>query len=122
MASSAAITPRTWLITGASSGIGNALTRNLVAQGERVVATARDRSSIAGLEEQHPGIAFAVELDVTVAERIRRAVDAAVERLGRVDVVVSNAGYGVFGALEEFDDADLRRQLETNFFGVLNLI
>lgn len=74
------------------------------------------------MEEQHPGIAFAVELDVTVAERIRRAVDAAVERLGRVDVVVSNAGYGVFGALEEFDDADLRRQLETNFFGVPNLI
>lgn len=72
------------------------------------------------MEEQHPGIAFAVELDVTVAER--RAVDAAVERLGRVDVVVSNAGYGVFGALEEFDDADLRRQLETNFFGVPNLI
>jgi NAD(P)-dependent dehydrogenase (short-subunit alcohol dehydrogenase family) len=112
---------RVWLITGASSGLGGALAGAALDRGERVVATARDRDSVAALEERHPGHAVAARLDVTDADQARAAIDAAVAAFDRLDVVVNNAGYGLFGALEELADDDLRRQFETNVFGALNV-
>jgi NAD(P)-dependent dehydrogenase (short-subunit alcohol dehydrogenase family) len=112
---------RVWLITGASSGLGRALAAAVLERGERAVATARDRDSVAELEQHYPGRAIAASLDVTDAEQARAAFAAAIAAFGRVDVVVNNAGYGLFGALEELGDDELRRQFETNVFGALNV-
>jgi NAD(P)-dependent dehydrogenase (short-subunit alcohol dehydrogenase family) len=112
---------RVWLITGASSGLGRALANAALDRGERVVVTARDRDSVAELERHHEGQAIAARLDVTDADQARAAIDAAVAAFDRLDVVVNNAGYGLFGALEELADDDLRRQFDTNVFGALNV-
>jgi NAD(P)-dependent dehydrogenase (short-subunit alcohol dehydrogenase family) len=107
-------TDRVWLITGASSGFGRALVETVRERGERVVATARRPETLADLEADtvmvHP-------LDVTKEEAIEPALDAAVERFGRLDVLVNNAGVGFVGALEEGTLTDLRHVMETMFFG-----
>jgi NAD(P)-dependent dehydrogenase (short-subunit alcohol dehydrogenase family) len=113
---------RDWLITGASSGLGRALAEAVLDAGHRVVATARDPESVTDLERRHPGQALAARLDVTRPDDARTALASATEAFGRVDVVVNNAGYGLFGALEELDDEQLRRQFETNVFGPVNVI
>jgi NAD(P)-dependent dehydrogenase (short-subunit alcohol dehydrogenase family) len=115
------ITPRTWLITGTSSGLGRALAEAALDHGDRVVATARSTDAIADLERRFPDRAAAVPLDVTDVDQARQAIDAAVRAFGRIDVLVNNAGYGVLGALEELSDDALRRQFETNLFGALNV-
>jgi NAD(P)-dependent dehydrogenase (short-subunit alcohol dehydrogenase family) len=113
---------RVWLITGASSGLGRALAEAVLDAGHRVVATARDPESVTDLERRHPGQALAARLDVTRPDDARTALASATEAFGRVDIVVNNAGYGLFGALEELDDEQLRRQFETNVFGPVNVI
>jgi NAD(P)-dependent dehydrogenase (short-subunit alcohol dehydrogenase family) len=115
-------TPRVWFITGASSGLGRALAEAALERGERVVATARNRDDVVELEERHPGRALAVRLDVTDSAQASAAVDAGLAAFDRIDAVVNNAGYGLFGALEELSDADLRAQFETNVFGAINVI
>jgi NAD(P)-dependent dehydrogenase (short-subunit alcohol dehydrogenase family) len=111
---------RVWLVTGASRGFGRALSEAILARGERLVATARGPDSLEALEADHPE-ALAVQLDVTDAAQAHAAVAAAVERFGRIDVVVNSAGYGHFGAIEELSDSELRHQFEVNLFGVLNV-
>jgi NAD(P)-dependent dehydrogenase (short-subunit alcohol dehydrogenase family) len=111
---------RVWLVTGASRGFGRALAGALLARGERLVATGRGARFVESFGSSHPE-ALAVALDVTDAAQARAAVDQAVERFGRLDVVVNNAGYGHFGAIEELRDDELREQFEVNLFGVLNV-
>ncbi|WP_217999959.1 SDR family NAD(P)-dependent oxidoreductase [Nocardia veterana] len=116
---------KVWLVTGASSGFGLALTRAIAAAGGRVAATARDPERASALREvaaEHPGRILITPLDVTDAEQARRAVAHAQQTFGRIDVVVNNAGYGVFGALEEIPDSEVRAVFETNVFGSLNVI
>lgn len=108
--------PSTWFITGCSSGFGRALAETALAAGQRVIATARDVRSIADLEK--PGVCEVRGLDITDAENVREVVAAA----GPVDVLVNNAGYGLIGAVEECGDEQIRRSMETNFFGPLNVI
>jgi NAD(P)-dependent dehydrogenase (short-subunit alcohol dehydrogenase family) len=112
---------RVWLITGASSGLGRALAEVALERGDRVVATARDPETVAELVERHPGRVIAARLDVTEPDQARAAVDAAVATFDRIDVVVNNAGFGLFGALEELSDEDLRGEFEANVFGALNV-
>ncbi len=112
-------TVQTWFITGTSSGFGRAFAEHALAQGHRVVATARRVDALADLVARAPDRVLALELDVTVAGEPERAIHAAVARFGRIDVLVNNAGYGVVGALEETPDAELRAQMETNFFGAM---
>jgi NAD(P)-dependent dehydrogenase (short-subunit alcohol dehydrogenase family) len=111
---------RVWLVTGASRGFGRALCDAVLARGERLVATARGRDFIESFEREHPD-ALAVTLDVTDPAQARAAVEQALERFGRLDVVVNNAGYGHFGAVEELTEDELRQQLEVNLFGVINV-
>ncbi|GAA3579753.1 oxidoreductase [Amycolatopsis ultiminotia] len=106
---------RVWFITGSSTGFGRVLAETLLTQGERVVATARDTTTLADLA----GRAFVARLDVTDPESVRTAVAAAIAEYGRIDVLVNNAGHGLLGALEELSDEQTRRVLETNVFGVL---
>jgi NAD(P)-dependent dehydrogenase (short-subunit alcohol dehydrogenase family) len=115
-------TQRVWLVTGVSSGFGLELARVLLGRGETVIGTLRQQAQSAAFEALAPGRAHARLLDVTDAAAIPPLVAAVLREFGRIDVLVNNAGYGLFGAVEELDDAESRRVMETNFFGSLNLI
>ena len=113
---------RTWLITGCSTGFGRVLAELLLARGERVVATARRPDTLADLVAGHDDQALALKLDVTRSEDIERAVAAAQDRFGRIDVLVNNAGYGGLGTVEDAPIEEARAMFETNFFGTLAMI
>jgi NAD(P)-dependent dehydrogenase (short-subunit alcohol dehydrogenase family) len=115
------MTVKTWFITGASSGFGRAFAEHAIARGHNVVVTARRAEPLRELAASAPERVLAVPLDVTRQEEADRAVAAALERFGRLDVVINNAGFGVVGAFEETPDAELRAQMETNFFGAMNV-
>ncbi|SES42994.1 SDR family oxidoreductase [Lentzea albida] len=110
---------RVWFVTGASRGLGRAFTEAALAAGDRVVGVARDVSTLDGLGQQHPERLLALSLDVTDREKVFEVVGRAVERFGRLDVVVNNAGSLFSGMVEEFTEAEARAQMELNFFGAL---
>ncbi|GAA3817332.1 SDR family oxidoreductase [Cellulomonas soli] len=113
---------RTWLITGVSSGFGRHLTEQLLERGDRVVGTVRRPEAVADLAARFPEM-FTVEvLDVTDPAAVRAVVDRSFATLGRIDVVVSNAGYGIFGAAEELSDAQVEHVIATNLTGSIALI
>jgi NAD(P)-dependent dehydrogenase (short-subunit alcohol dehydrogenase family) len=111
-----------WLITGASSGLGRIMAAKLLARGDRVVATVRRADALDDLAAGYGERLHVAILDVTDAAAVRRTVDDAFARMGRIDVVVSNAGYGLFGAAEEVSDAQIDRQIATNLTGSIQLI
>jgi NAD(P)-dependent dehydrogenase (short-subunit alcohol dehydrogenase family) len=112
---------KVWFVTGSSRGLGRALAEAIVAAGDSLVATARDPQVLEDLFATQRDRVMAAALDVTRADDARRVVRAAVERFGRIDVLVNNAGYANTAALEDVDEADFRAQLETNFFGVFHV-
>src|ERR1700693_55252 len=95
---------KTWFITGTSSGFGRALTEKLLARGDRVAATLRKVNALDDLKAQYGNNLWVASLDVTDAEAVRRVVDRAFAAMDRIDVVVNNAAYGLFGAAEEVSD------------------
>jgi NAD(P)-dependent dehydrogenase (short-subunit alcohol dehydrogenase family) len=109
----------TWFITGASSGFGMAFARYALSRGYNVVATARTPDRLDPIRQLAPDRVLVEKLDVTAPPDAERAVAAAVARFGSIDVLINNAGYGIVGALEETPDAELRAQMETNFFGAV---
>ena len=111
-----------WLVTGVSSGFGRELAQALLDRGSTIVGTVRQESQRGGFEALAPGRAHARLLDVTQPATIPPLVHDLIDRFGHLDVLVNNAGYGLFGAVEELDDAESRRVMETNFFGTLNMI
>jgi NAD(P)-dependent dehydrogenase (short-subunit alcohol dehydrogenase family) len=113
---------QTWFITGTSSGFGRALTQQLLERGDRVAATLRRPEALADLVERYGDRLWVRTLDVTDTAEIRRVVAEAFDELGRIDVVVSNAGYGLIGAAEELSDAQIEQQLQTNIVGSVQLI
>jgi NAD(P)-dependent dehydrogenase (short-subunit alcohol dehydrogenase family) len=113
---------KVWFITGTSSGIGRELAEEALAQGYRVVATARKPEVLQDLVEKYLETALAVKLDVTNKEDVKNSLDEAIDKFGRIDVVVNNAGYGLIGSIEEPEDEQIRQQFETNVFGVLNVL
>ena len=112
---------KTWFVTGASRGLGRELTEQLLARGDRVAATARRPEQLDDLRAAHGDRLWVRALDVTDTAAQRAVVDAAFADLGRIDVVVANAGFGVFGAAEELDDADVDALLATNLTAVIQL-
>jgi NAD(P)-dependent dehydrogenase (short-subunit alcohol dehydrogenase family) len=112
----------TWFITGASSGFGRALTENLLARGDRVAATLRKTHALDDLKARHGDRLWIASLDVTDAAAVRSVIDRAFAELGRIDVVVNNAGYGLIGAGEEVTDDQIRHQLDTNLIGSIQVI
>ena len=113
---------RTWFITGVSSGFGRQITEQLLNRGDRVIGTVRDTGKVADLLAHHPEAFFAEVLDVTDTAAIRDAVDRSFTRLGRIDVFISNAGYGLFGAAEELTDKQVEHMVATNLVGSIQLI
>jgi NAD(P)-dependent dehydrogenase (short-subunit alcohol dehydrogenase family) len=113
---------KTWLITGASSGLGRIMTEKLLQRGDRVIGTARRTEALSDLSAAHGKLLHVAALDLLDTAAIRATVDEMFTRFGRIDVVVSNAGYGLFGAAEELTDAQVDRQLATNLTGSIQLI
>lgn len=113
---------KTWLITGTSSGLGRLLTEKLLARGDIVAATLRKEGSLDDLKAQYGDRLWIGLLDVTNTEQVHKIVDTAFGDLGHIDVLVSNAGYGLFGAAEEASDAQIERQIATNLTGSIQLI
>lgn len=110
-----------WLITGCSTGLGRALTEAVLERGEIVVATARKPQQLKDLAQQHGDRILVLPLDVTKPSDVQAAVNQTIATFGGIDVLVNNAGYGVFGAVEEVSDIDVRRQFETNIYGALDV-
>ena len=111
-----------WLITGCSTGIGREIACAALEAGHRVVVTARRAEAVADLVGTFGDRAVAVALDVTDKDQIAAAVAAADDAFGGVDVLVNNAGYGYMSAVEEGDDAEVRKLFDTNYFGVVDTI
>ena len=111
-----------YLITGTSSGFGRALAEAVLARGDAAVLTARHPDSVSDLVSRYPERALALRMDVVVEADRTAAVQAALRRFGRIDVLVNNAGRGSLGAAEEFSPAQLREQLELNFIACAEMI
>lgn len=113
---------KSWFITGVNSGFGREMTGQLLARGDTVVGTVRRPDTVADLTERYPDTFHAEWLDVTDTPAVRKVVDTAFDRLGRIDVVVSNAGYGLFGAAEELTDDQVGHIIATNLTGSITLV
>jgi NAD(P)-dependent dehydrogenase (short-subunit alcohol dehydrogenase family) len=113
---------KTWLITGASSGLGYAFAEYVLQQGDRVVLGARTLASMNALAARYPDTALALTLDVTKPADRMVAVQQAEARFGAIDVLVNNAGVDFVGAIEEQDESDYRSLFEVNFFGAVALL
>ncbi|SEI39955.1 NADP-dependent 3-hydroxy acid dehydrogenase YdfG [Azotobacter beijerinckii] len=113
---------RTWLITGVSSGFGRQLTGQLLERGDCVVGTVRDTGKVTDLIERYPEAFHAEVLEVTDTAAIREVVERSFARLGRIDVIIGNAGYGLFGAAEELTDEQIEHIVATNLVGSIQLI
>jgi NAD(P)-dependent dehydrogenase (short-subunit alcohol dehydrogenase family) len=112
---------KVWLITGCSRGIGRQLAEAVLASGQRLIATARKPEQLNDLQEKYGDQVRTIALDVTDPIVARSAIHSAIEAFGRLDVVVNNAGYGNIAPIEDLTDEDLRAQMDTNFYGVVNV-
>ncbi|MDU4697816.1 MAG: oxidoreductase [Paenibacillus sp.] len=110
---------KVWLITGSSRGFGRSLAEAVLANGDRLIATARKPEQLAALTERYGDRVRTVTLDVTNQEQVKAAVESAIQAFGRLDVLVNNAGYGNIASIEETSPEDFRAQFETNFWGVV---
>jgi len=110
-----------WFVTGSSRGLGRTLVEAILAAGDKVIATARKPEELKDLSAIYGDSIQAVKLDVTSSADVEKAVATAVEAFGRIDVLINNAGYGFLGAFEEMSDEEFKGQIETNFWGVVNV-
>lgn len=111
----------TWLITGCATGFGRELARAVMARGYRAVVTARKPAQVEDIVAGHVDRTLALQLDVTAPAQVADVVQRAEERFGGIDVLVNNAGIGYFAAVEESDEAEVRRMFEINFFGMARM-
>lgn len=112
---------KVWLITGCSTGFGRSLATEALAQGYRVAVAARKTEDVQDIVSGYPETAIAVKLDVTIPEQISSAVKTTVDTFGQIDVLVNNAGIGYFAAIEESEEAEVRRMFEINVFGLAKM-
>lgn len=113
---------RIWLITGVSSGFGYEMTKQLLENGDTVIGTVRNTNKVINLIEKYKETFDCIILDVTDTESVKQTVKNAFEKYNKVDVVVSNAGYGLFGCVEELSDDEIERIVATNLMGSIHLL
>jgi len=112
---------KVWFITGANRGLGRAFTEAALERGDKVAATSRKSGALAELHDKYGELVLPIELDTTDRSGVREAIRATSLHFGRIDVVVNNAGFGAFGAIEEVSEQQLRDQMEVNLFGVFHV-
>lgn len=115
------MTQKTWLITGISSGLGQALAQTVIERGDRVIGTFRQQTQIDAFNDLYQHKAIGIKLDLTNSTEIQHAFEFVKSNIGKLDVLVNNAGLGLAGAIEETSDEETRAVFEANFFGVLAL-
>lgn len=120
--SSEKTTHRSWFITGVNSGFGRNMTEQLLARGDRVAGTVRKMDAMNDLKAKYGDKLWLARLDVTDTPEIRVVVNKAFADLGNIDVVVNNAGYGLFGAAEELTDDQILQQINTNLIGSIQVV
>ncbi len=113
---------KVWLITGCSTGFGRELAMHVLQNGYKAVVTSRKVGDVKAITDAYPETSLALPLDVILPEQIKNAVIIAIEKFGRIDVLVNNAGIGYFGAIEESEEEEVRRMFEINFFGLSKMI
>lgn len=113
---------KVWFVTGASKGLGLSLVKKLLARGETVAATSRFLPALKRAVDEVSENFLPMEVDLSDERNVRAAIKKTMERFGRIDVVVNNAGFGQFGTLEELSDKETRENFEVNVFGMLNVI
>ncbi len=113
---------RTWLITGVSSGFGKEMTKQLLEKGDTVIGTVRKKEKVQELIAQYPDTFDCQYLDVTEIEKIHSFIPSMFEKHGKIDVIVNNAGYGLFGAAEELDEANMQKIIATNLTAPIMII
>jgi NAD(P)-dependent dehydrogenase (short-subunit alcohol dehydrogenase family) len=116
------MTQRTWFITGVNSGLGRHMTEQLLERGDRVAGTVRKMDSMNDLKDRYGTLLWLAHLDVTDTPEIHQVVNRAFADLGRIDVIVNNAGYGLFGAAEELTDEQITHQIGTNLIGSIQVV
>jgi NAD(P)-dependent dehydrogenase (short-subunit alcohol dehydrogenase family) len=110
-----------WFITGCSTGFGRELALKALSLGYPVVVTARNTAQVADIVKQYPDLAIAIELDVTRPDQVRLAVRETMTKFGRIDVLVNNAGIGYFGSFEESDMDEVRKMVDINVWGLVDM-
>jgi len=110
-----------WFITGSSRGLGRSLTEAVLANGDKVVATARNPEALNDFVEQYKDQIYPIKLDVTDYAEVKQSVADAVKHFGKIDVLVNNAGFGIIGAAEAFTENQVRSQLETNLYAPIEI-
>jgi NAD(P)-dependent dehydrogenase (short-subunit alcohol dehydrogenase family) len=113
---------KVWFITGASKGLGLTLTKLVLSQGDKVVATSRNTESFQTSVTEHQENFFPLKLNITSDAEVAIAVKQSIEKFGQIDVVVNNAGYSLVGSMEEMTDEEFRQTLDVNLFGTVNVI
>lgn len=112
---------KVWFITGSARGLGRSLTAAVLANGDKVAATARNTAQLNDLVQQYPDQVLPIQLDVTDYDQVQLSVAAAIKHFGRIDVLVNNAGVGITGAAEAFTNEQTRSQLEINLFAPIEI-
>ena len=112
---------KVWLITGCSTGFGRLLSEAVLKRGDQVLVTSRQTKDVQDIVKKFPELARSARLDVTDKSSIAQALKLALKAFGRIDVLVNNAGFGFEGAFEELSDQQIRKEFDTNYFGVLDV-
>jgi NAD(P)-dependent dehydrogenase (short-subunit alcohol dehydrogenase family) len=113
---------KVWFITGASKGLGLALTKLSLANGDKVIATSRNVEDFKASITEHQENFLSLKVDITSDEEVKNAVAKSIEKFGVLDVVVNNAGYSLVGSMEEMTDKEFRKTVDVNLFGTVNVI
>jgi NAD(P)-dependent dehydrogenase (short-subunit alcohol dehydrogenase family) len=115
-------TPKTWFITGVSTGLGRSLAQAALEVGDTVIGTLRQPEQVDAFQQLKPGSSHALLMDVTDEAQVRHTLDTAFSQHSRIDILVNNAGHGFIGALEETSDAEVRALFDVNVFGALHVL
>lgn len=111
-----------WLITGASKGMGFEITKAVLRNGDKVVATSRNTDTLLEKIEDHKGDLLPIKLDITKENEVKTTISKIIEQFGQIDVVVNNAGYNLLGNVEELSDAEFKTTMDVNVFGLASVI
>lgn len=113
---------KVWFVTGASKGFGLALTKLVLSQGNQVIATSRNTDDLKKSIKENQNNLLALKVDITSDQDVKNAVQQSIEKFGKIDVVVNNAGYSLIGSMEEMSDEEFRQTVDVNLFGTINVI